>query len=201
MDQLEAAQAARKTTYTIDGVVYRLEPLSWQQNKWLAEHIFRDIDLERLDYAVIHDLLRDRGPLFMAICLLREGQTRKEQAKLPFSAIHSLAEDFAGSMTGGEVAQFGPHFFICNQPAQLAMLVKGKVLVQEIQNAGESSRPPGATMSSARSSPSLVAILPSSSRSSQTSDPTSPNSISGDALNEPRSIEPSSDGVVLSSHG
>lgn len=187
--------------YQIGGVTYRMEPLSWQQNKWLGEHIFHGLDLQILDYAVVHDLLREKGPLFMAICLLAEGQTRKEQAKQPFSAIVGLAQDFAGELTGGEVALFGPHFFSFNPPSQLAMLVSGRVLVQQFTRTDAPSPAPGTNGLPEASSHSATEMSPESGPSSPSGDPLiqihSSSAVSSDAP----SILPSSDGLALSSHG
>ena len=176
-----------QTTYVIGGITYRLEPLSWQQCQWLGEHIFHDIDIQALDYAVIHDLLRQKGPLFMAICLLAEGQTRAQQATQPFSAIQALASRFAGELTGGEVALFGPHFFGFCQPAQLAMLIPGRVLQQQYAEIARSVLS-GADGSSPASSPSATETVPVSASSSVSGDRETPSRISGAASNGARSM-------------
>lgn len=169
-------------TYQITGQTYRLEPLSWQQNKWLGEHIFNGLDLQALDYAVIHDLLREKGPLFMAICLLAEGQTRTQQAKQPFAAIAALAQEFAGGLTGGEVALFGPHFFRSNPPSQMAMLLDGRTLLREWEKLAQ-SRAPTASGSSTASSPSATATSPDWTASLANGDPLIPTHSSSAALN------------------
>lgn len=168
-------------TYQIGGVRYRLEPLSWQQNKWLGEHIFGGIDMQALDYGAVHDLLRDKGPLFMAICLVAEGEDRKQHSSQPFTAIQARAQAFAGELTGGEVAQFGPHFFRSNPPSQMAMLVSGRVLQRQLDQLAQSLAP-GANGSSAVSSPSPAATSPSSEPSAPSSGPRSPIPILNDAL-------------------
>jgi len=189
-------------TYLIGGITYRLEPLSWQQNKWLGDHIFGAIDLAALDYAVIHDLLREKGPLFMAICLLAEGETRPAKAALPFSAIQRLAQTFAGELTGGEVALFGPHFFLCNPPAQMSMLLSGKVLLSALQRAHDAPSPaPIASGSSTASSPLPTATSPSSEASSPNTDPLIQIRTSGAASSDAPSISPSWDGSALSCPG
>lgn len=161
-------------TYQVAGVTYRLEPLSWQQNKWLGEHIFNGIDMAALDYSVIHDVLREKGPLFMAICLLAEGQSRAQQAQQPFAAIQTLARSFAGELTGGEVGLFGPHFFRFCRPDQLAMLVPGRVLQAAFATLAPSDAN-GVSGSSTVSSSSPTAISPSSTPSSPDGDPLSLN--------------------------
>lgn len=196
MEQTDILQ----TTYQIGGKIYRMEPLSWQQNKWLGEHIFNGVDLQALDYAVIHDLLREKGPLFMAICLLAEGQTRVQQAKQPFSAIQILAQEFAGGMTGGEVALFGPHFFRSNQPDQMAMLVPGKVLQREFLALAQSAALTETGLS-AVSSLSATEILPDSTGSSPTGDPLIQIHSSSAVSNGVPSIAPSLDGSALSCPG
>jgi hypothetical protein len=197
----EQSESASARVYRIGEAVYRLEPLSWQQNKWLADHVFRSIDVHRLDYAVVHDLLRQHGPLFMAICLLREGQTRQEHSKLPFATIAARAEEFAGELTGGEVALFGPHFFQSCRPDQLAMLIPGATLQRLVGEAARQSLAPGETGSSAASSPSAAETSPSSGSSSATGDPLIQIRTSGDASNGMPSIAPSSAGAACSSPG
>lgn len=185
-------------TYQIGGGTYRLEPLSWQQNKWLADHMFQDIDMQRLDYAAVHDLLREKGPLFMAICLIDAGHTRAEHSRLSFKAIQERAELFAGELTGGEVAVFGPHFFRYCRPDQLAMLMPGKVLQAEFQKLAEAaqaestpSRAPGGSGSSAVSSRSVEETLHELLSSSPSGGRPNPGPISVDASSETSSTAPS----------
>lgn len=175
-------------TYLIGGVTYRLEHLSWQQTKWLGEHIFCGVDMTALEYSVIHDLLREKGPLFMAICLLPEGTDRKTHSMQPFRAIEARAQAFAGELSGGEVALFGPHFFRCSRPDQMAMLVEGRVFQRQV-DALLQSRAPGANGSSGVSSSSPTAISPSAASSWPSLDPSSQS---------PRSSVESSDDSVTS---
>lgn len=190
--------------YEIGGARYRLEPLSWQQNKWLAEHIFKEIDLERLDFATMWDLFREQGPLIMAISLIPEGETRAEHSRQAFDAISLRADEFAAELTGGEVATFAPHFFACCRPEQLAMLMPGKTLVQQMARAASEaarSAAPGETMSSGASSPSAAAMSPSSMPSSPDGGRLILTPISGAASSEKPSTAPSSDGSGSSSPG
>ena len=198
---MEESVESPETTYTISGVLYRMEPLSWQQNKWLGEHIFKDLDLQLLNYAVIHDLLREKGPLFMAICLLAEGQSRKAHAQQPFSAIQARAQDFAGELTGGEVALFGPHFFRFNPPSQLAMLMSGKALIQHYQATVAPSPAHGENGSREVSSPSVTEMLPGSVSFLPSGDPLIQIHTLGVVSSVAPSISPSSDGLVLNSPG
>lgn len=177
-------------TYQIGGVTYRLEPLSWQQTKWLGEHIFKGVDLQALEYSVIHDLLREKGPLFMAICLLPVGTDRKTHSMQPFRAIEARALEFAGEMSGGEVALFGPHFFRSSRPDQMAMLMEGKVFQRQLDDLIR-SHAHGANGSSAVSSPSLMAISPSSPSSSPSSGQTTPIPISSDGSSDESATSPS----------
>lgn len=195
-------QTERQTghTYQIGGVTYRLEPLSWQQNKWLGDHIFNGLDVQALDYGVVHDLLREKGPLFMAICVIPEGQDRKAHSCQPFSVIQARAQAFAGELTGGEVALFGPHFFQANPPSQMAMLVSGTVLQRQLDQLVQSLAP-GANGSSAASSPSPAATSPSSGPSSLSSDRMIPIRTSSDALSISPLSAASSDSAVLSCPG
>lgn len=178
---MESAEELSGRTYRIGGVEYRLEPLSWQQNKWLGESIFNGLDMQALNYAVVHDLLREKGPLFMAICLIPEGQDRTAHSRQPFTVIQDRAQAFAGELTGGEVALFGPHFFYANRPDQMAMLVPGRVLQAHLEAAG-SGPAPGANGSSRASSPSPVAMSLSSEPSAPSSAPLIPIRSSNDAL-------------------
>ena len=189
-----------QTTYRIGGVTYRLEPQSWQQNKWLGEHIFTDLDMMALDYAAVHDLLREKGPLLMAITLLAEGQTRQAHAEQPFSAIQALARTFAGELTGGEVALFGPHFFRFCQPDQMALLIRGRTFQNHIDALAQSLAP-GGNGSSTVSSPSPAAISPSSAPSSPSSDPLIQIHSSSDASNAGTSTAPSLAGSASSCPG
>ena len=186
----ETATSLHEKTYQIGGVTYRLEPLSWQQNKWLGEHIFKGVDMVALDYGVIHDLLREKGPLFMAICLLPEGTDRAAHSRQPWRAIEERAQAFAGELTGGEVALFGPHFFTCNRPDQMAMLLEGKVLQRTFEGLAQSLAP-GASGLSAASMPSPMATSPSGPPSSPDSDQPTPSPRSGDVSSGAGLISPS----------
>lgn len=197
---MEQAEHQIEKTYQIGGVDYRLEPLSWQQNKWLGEHIFNGIDMQALDYAAVHDLLREKGPLFMAICLLPEGQDRLAHSSQPFSAIQARAQAFAGQLTGGEVALFGPHFFYSNRPDQMAMLVPGRVFQNHLEALAQLAAP-GANGSSAVSSPSPEATSPSSEPSASGSARLIPIRSSSDALSISPPSAASLDSAALSCPG
>lgn len=181
--------------YEIAGKSYRLEPLSWQQNKWLADHVFRDIDLERLDFATIWDVFREQGPLIMAISLVDVGLTRAEHSRRAFAEIQAQAEEFAATCTGAEVAAFAPHFFQCCRPDQLAMLIPGKALQRQFDAARSAeaapSLAPGGNGSSAAWSASAEATSPSSAPFYPNGGLVNPSPISGDASSETASIAPS----------
>lgn len=194
-------------TYTIGDGRYRLEPLSWQQNKWLAEHIFRDIDMQRLDYATVHDLLREKAPLFMAICLIDIGMSRSEHSRLSWKSISERAEMFAAELTGEEVVRFGPHFFyVCRASmAQTAMLLPGRIMQQQMEAAAAemATQPPapGAAGSNTVSSPSAEEMSPRSQPSSPSGGQPTASPTSSDVSNGIPSIEPSSVGSGSNSHG
>lgn len=196
----ETATSLHEKTYQIGGVTYRLEPLSWQQNKWLGEHIFNGIDMQALDYAAVHDLLREKGPLFMAICLIADGHDRAAHSRQPFSAIAERAQAFAGHLTGGEVALFGPHFFYSNRPDQMAMLVPGRVFQNHLEALARLDAP-GANGSNAVSSPSLEETSPSSGPSAPSSALLTPMRSSSDALSTSPPSAASLDSVGSSCHG
>lgn len=171
-----------KHEYVIGGGSYRLEPLSWQQNKWLADHVFKEIDLERLDFATIWDLFRAQGPLIMAISLVDVGMTRAEHSRRTWQSVSLQAEAFAAELTGAEVAAFAPHFFQCCRPDQLAILIPGKALQRQLAavrpDVDAPSPAPGADGSSGASSPSAEEMSPSSASSSPTGDRPTPSPIS-----------------------
>lgn len=196
-------QAGEQPVYHIGGSAYRLEPLSWQQNKWLGEHIFNGIDMHRLDYPTVHDLLREKGALFMAICLIGVGMSRAEHSRLSFAAITQRAGDFAAELTGEEVARFGIHFFrsCLTNLAQMALLTPGKALQQAASEQAAPSPVPGEPGSSAVSSRSPEEISPSSTASSPSGDRLSPIPTSGDASSERQSTEPSLAGAASGSPG
>lgn len=187
--------------YSIGGIQYRLEPLSWQQNKWLGEHIFKNIDIQQLDYAVIHDLLREKGPLFMAICLIDAAHSRADHSRLSWSTILERADLFAAELTGGEVALFGPHFFRCCRPDQLAMLVPGRVLQDLLVEQTPLLPAPGQSGSNAASSRSVEEISHEFLSSSSSGDRPSPIPISSDVSSETPSTALSWDGSASSSPG
>jgi hypothetical protein len=180
-------------TYQVGGGTYRLETLSWQQHKWLAEQIFKDIDMHRLDYATVHDLLREKGPLFMAICLIDAGMSRAQHSRLSFADISQRADEFAAELTGGEVATFGIHFFrsCLASPVTMAMLTTGKGMQQVFSELAAPSPAPGVSGSSAASSHSAAAISPSSGPSSVTGGLLNPTPTSSGVLSERPSTEPS----------
>lgn len=187
---------------TIDGKPYTLEPLLWQQCKWLGEHIFSGMDLTAIDYASIHDLGRDRGPLFMAICLAAPGETSRDLAKKPWAEIQARAQEFAWTVTGEEVAAFCMRFFLCNPAPQLVMLLTGQQMRRAwAENEAQPSRSPTGNGSSAASSPLATETSPGSPRSSPSGDPLIQIRTSSDASNDASSTEPSSAILASSSHG
>lgn len=189
-------------TYMIGGNEYRLEPLSWQQHKWLADHIFAGIDMHRLDYPTIHDLLREKGPLFMAICLIGVGLTRAEHSRQPWPTITKHADQFAAEVTGAEVAAFGMDFFrsCLGSPGTMAMLNTGKAM-QEVFEELRLSHAPGATGSSEASSVSAGETSPSSPPFLANGGQPNQTPISGDVSSVKPSIAPSLAGAGSSSHG
>jgi hypothetical protein len=177
-------------TYTIGGTAYRLEPQSWKQAKWLGDTIFKDRDIRTIDYGTIHDCGRAQGPLFMAIALLAEGQTREQKSVMPWSAIEALAQEFQAWLSGWEVATFCTHFFYACRPDQMVMLIPGRVLQDELLKLA-SLPAPGPSGSSGPSSPSPMAMSPNSDVSAPSSDPLIQIRSSSAVLNVAPSIAPS----------
>lgn len=188
--------------YTIGAGSYRMpEGLSWQQNKWLGEHIFNGVDLHQLDYGTIHDLLREKGPLLMAICLIDVGMTRAQHSRLSWQTISQRAEQFAAELSGQEVALFGPHFFQSCQPASMVMLMPGRQMQAEFEALAKQFRAGGSNGSSTVSSHSATATSPSSAPSLPNGGLPSPSRISGAASSDKSSTEPSLAGAASSSPG
>lgn len=189
-------------TYTIGGGTYRMpEGLSWQQNKWLGEYIFKEVDLNRLDYGTIHDLLRDKGPLLMAICLVEDGKTRAEHSRLPWQTISQRADMFAAELSGGEVAAFGPHFFQCCQPDSMVMLMPGRKMQEEFEALAKRLAADGSNGSSIVSSLSPTETSPGSVPSWSNGAQPSLIPISSAASSDRPSTEPSLPGVGSSCPG
>lgn len=157
-------------TYTIGSTTYRLEPQSWRQAKWLGESIFKDRDIQTIDYAAIHDCGREQAPLFMAIALLAEGQTRAEQSSRTWPEIQALAREMEPHLTGWEVARFCTHFFYLCRPDQMVMLMPGRMMQDALIKAA-SSAAPGDSGLSAVSSSSQTGTSPSLTLSAVNSDP------------------------------
>ena len=193
---------ASERVYRIGDGSYRMpEGLSWQQNKWLGEHIFKGIDLNQLDYGTIHDLLRDKGPLMMAICLVDVGMTRAQHSTLSWQTISQRAEQFAAELSGGEVAAFGPHFFQSCQPASMVMLMPGRQVQAEFEALAKRLAAGGSNGSSTASLHSATATSPSSGPSLPNGDRLSPSPISGDASSDRSSTAPSLAGAGSSCPG
>ncbi|MBS0150453.1 MAG: hypothetical protein JSR31_05885 [Nitrospira sp.] len=189
-------------TYAIGGSGYVMpDGLSWQQNKWLGEHVFQEIDLQRLDYGTVHDLLREKGPLLMAICLVETGKTRAEHSRMTWAAISERADLFAAELSGEEVALFGPHFFQSCQPGSMAMLMPGRQIQALVEAVPPPSSAPGADGSSGASSRSATETSPSSDASLPSGGLLTPSPISNAASSDRSSTAPSLGGSASSSPG
>jgi hypothetical protein len=184
------ASELEKQTYQLGGHTYRLESQSWKQCKWLGDKVFRDRDVRTIDYGAIHDCGRESGPLFMAITLLADGQTRADKSRMTWEQIEALSFEFEGALTGWEVARFCTHFFYFCRPEQMVMLIPGKVLQEEFVKLA-SSLAPGANGSTEASSPLPMETSSSKKRSAKPSGLVNPTPISGAALNDKPSTAPS----------
>lgn len=195
-------QTGTDPSYVIAGVNYSLVPaLGYQQCQWLGEHVLNGIDLQRLDPAILHDVIRTKGPLAMAICLLADGVTRAQHATLSWDAITARAREFAAELSPEEVLSFSVPFFLRLQPASVAVMIPGNTLKTLWDEANGPSPAPSATGSSTASSPSVEETLHELLTSSPSGDRPSPSPISGDASSERPSIEPSLAGSVSSFPG
>ena len=197
---MEQTQKISEQTYDIGGVIYRLEPQSWKQAKWLGETIFKDRDVQTIDYATIHDCGRAQAPLLMAIALLAEGQTREQKSKLPWSAIEVLAQEFEAHLSGWEVARFCTHFFYLCRPDQMVMLMTGRRMQDELHKLALSAVP-GESGSSDALLPSQTEISANLSVSAPSTDQLIQIRSSGEPLNAEPSTTPSLASAGSLSHG
>lgn len=201
MDGAETA-ATTPHDYVIGGVTYRLvEKLGYQQCRWLGQTVLKGIDLHRLTYAIAHDVVREQGPLVMAICLVPLGSTRHAHARLTLEEIHARAELFAAEMDPEAVMAFTIPFFQLLGPASVFLLTPGTV-IQGLYLAESNSPPavaspaPGPSGSSAVLSSSVEETLPKSSGSSPTGDRPTLIPIFGGASNGRPLTSPFSDGAA-----
>lgn len=176
-----------QTVYTFDGSQYRMERLSFQQAQWMGEHVLRDVDLGELDELHVHELLRTRGHLLLAIALIPVGQTRRQKAEQPWSAIAELARVIA-SCPVEDLRAAGRDFFFSHPLASLIGMLSGaqiRALREQALASAIASGSPNASSSSA------TETLPSSDGSSPSGDQTSALPISSDGPSIAPSNEPS----------
>lgn len=180
-------------TYVIGGISYRLvKQLGFRQCRWLGDSVLKGVELHKFKPAVLHDVVRLQGPLAMAICCLRDGETRNHHAKLPWSEIEARAEEFAAELSPDEVLAFEIPFYRLLTPAAVAIILEGRVMQVMYSEMDESHQPPpspapGPTGSSGVSSPSAEATSPRSASSSANGDLLRPSRIS-DAVSSESSL-------------
>lgn len=183
--------------YEFDGVQYRMERLSFQQAQWMGEHVLFDVDLGEIDELRVHDLLRTRGHLLLAIALIEVTQTRKQKAEQPWTAVAALARSLAGSPVE-EICDAGKDFFFIHPYQSLIGMLSGEQIRKlRVQALGLAI----ANGSVSASSSSATETLPSSAPSSPSGDPTSAIAISGDGSNIAPPSAPSLDSVASSCPG
>jgi len=110
-------------TYQIGDKRYRQEPLSWSQEKWLAEHVFGDRDVSTLDTVQIMEILQEKAPLLLGIVLIEEGWTRGAKGKAGVAAAKLLAEEIANEVTPEAIKEMAYDFFTVNPIANLWLLL------------------------------------------------------------------------------
>lgn len=162
-------EQAKPKIYEFDGVQYRMERLSFQQAQWMGEHVLFDVDLGEIDELRVHELLRTRGHLLLAIALIEVSQTRHQKAEQPWPAVAALARALAGSPVE-DVCEAGKDFFFIHPYQSLVGMLSGeqiRKLREKAISLAIASGLPSASSSSA------TETLPSSGHSSPTGDQTS----------------------------
>lgn len=190
-------QAMETQIYTFDGVQYRMERLSFQQAQWMGEHVLHDVNLGELDELHVHELLRQRGHLLLAIALIPVGQTRKQKAEQPWPAIAELARSLA-SCPVEDVRAAGRDFFFSHPLVSLIGMLSGaqiRALREQALASAIASGSPNV------SSCSATATSPSSEPSSPSGDRTSANAICSDGPSIAPPSGPSSDSAASSCPG
>lgn len=108
--------------YELEGRTFRHEPLSWMQEKWLAEFVFVGVDLGKLDATALMTMLQAHAPKLLAICLLEEGQTRGQKGEAGFEAVKQLEHWLRCYVTPEQMKDIAYDFFTANPPANLWLL-------------------------------------------------------------------------------
>ncbi len=114
----------KQKSYEIGGRRFYQTELSWQQEKWLADHVFTGKALGAMEHHEVMDLVRSRGPLMLAILLIEDGQTRVQKAQAGWAGVEQLAAFLAGECTAINVALYVLDFFDLNPAGNLWLLAQ-----------------------------------------------------------------------------
>lgn len=110
--------------YEIGGQVYRLEPASYRQHRWLADGPMRGLDLgQGLQAGELQTLLQERGPEIVGMVLIAEGETRDAKVRAGVDAARQLGEQVECLLTPAEVRQIAEDFFVLNGWANWAFFI------------------------------------------------------------------------------
>lgn len=193
---------------TVGGACYAIvDSLSFQQCQWLGKSVFSGVDLDSFNAAVLHDVVRLDGHLAMAICCLRDGESKSQHARLSWEKIQERANDLKAELSPGEVLAFEVPFYMLLDPASVAVILSGKKVMALFQkhvledDRERQSPAPGADGSSGALSLSAEEMSPKSASSLPNGDQPTQSPISGVASNGNGSIAPSLAGSASSFHG
>lgn len=109
--------------YRVGEQTYRQEPLSWTQEKWLAEHVFGGADVGSLSQPALLSLLQAKATLLLGIVLIAEGDSRAAKGKAGFAAAQALAVEIEHELTPAAIKEMAQDFFTVNPIANLWLLV------------------------------------------------------------------------------
>lgn len=183
--------------YEFDGAQYRMERLSFQQAQWMGEHVLFDVDLGAIDELRVHDLLRTRGHLLLAIALVEVTQTRRQKAEQTWPTVAALARSLAASPME-EIYEAGRDFFFIHPYQSLIGMLSGEQIrrlrTQALSLAIANGLPNASSSSPMETSPSSAPSLPSG-------DQTNAMAICDDASSIAPLSGPSLDSVASSCPG
>lgn len=181
-----------------------VDSLGMQQCQWIGKSVMDGVELQKFNAEALHDVMRSKASIAIAICCMKQNETRSQHAKLPWSEIVSRAADVNAELSPDEVLAFEVPFYRLLTPASVAMMLPGKVLGKMYEEMASDVLPldlHSQTGSSAASSPSVMETSPSSVAFSPSGVQPSLSPISGAVSSERPSTEPSLAGSVSSSPG
>ncbi len=134
--------------YLIGGELYRLEPASFRQHRWLGEGPLKGLDFsEGISQAELHTVIQRHGPEILGIVLIPSNMTREDKAKAGLQAAHALAERIDCCLTPEEVRPIAETFFVRNGYQNLAYFIDFHALAARMpaEAASNGSRPAAAS--------------------------------------------------------